>query len=107
MNGNLQRAVVEMAKEWRTDKVLKELDALLAIMDHKNSYILSGSGDVIEPDDRIITIGSGSGYALAAARAFIESGNKDPEKIVKQSLTIVSDICIYTNNQITVIKSNG
>ena len=105
MNGNLQRAVVDLAKDWRTDKILKELDALLAIMDKKNSYLLSGSGDVIEPDDQIITIGSGSGYALAAARAFINSGEKNPAKVVKASLKITSDICIYTNDSITVLKA--
>ena len=105
MNGNLQRAVVDLAKDWRTDKILKELDALLAIMDKKNSYLLSGSGDVIEPDDQVITIGSGSGYALAAARAFIESGEKNAEKIVDKSLQITSEICIYTNNSITVLKA--
>lgn len=103
-HGNLQRAVVEMAKDWRTDKILRELDALLAIMDRKYSYLLSGSGDVIEPDDRIITIGSGSGYALAAARAFLSTGEKDPTKIVRKSLDIVSDICIYSNNQITILE---
>ncbi len=102
--GKLQRAVVEMAKDWRTDKILRELDALLAIMDRKNSYLLSGSGDVIEPDDKIITIGSGSGYALAASRAFLSSGEKNPTKIVKNSLEIVSDICIYSNNQITILE---
>ena len=105
MNGNLQRAVVELAKDWRTDKILKELDALLAIMDHRNSYLLSGSGDVIEPDDQIITIGSGSGYALAAARAFIRSGVKDPKKVVQQALEITADICIYTNNKITILDT--
>ena len=104
MNGNLQRSVVELAKDWRTDKILKDLDALLAIMDNKNSYLLSGSGDVIEPDDRVITIGSGSGYALAAARAFIESGEKDPRKIVHRSLEITAEICIYTNNRITILE---
>ena len=103
-HGNLQKAVVEMAKDWRTDKILRELDALLAIMDKNNSYLLSGSGDVIEPDDRIITIGSGSGYALAASRAFLNSGEKDPKKIVRKSLEIVSDICIYTNDHINILE---
>ncbi len=104
--GNLQRAVVEMAKDWRMDKILRELDALLAIMDKKKAFILSGSGDVIEPDNQIISIGSGSGYALAAARAYKNSGEKNPEKIVKESLKIVSDICIYTNSHITVMEIN-
>ena len=105
VNGNLQKAVVEMAKDWRTDKVLKELDALLAIMDNKSAYLLSGSGDVIEPDDQIISIGSGSGYAVAAARAFIDAGEKDPSKIVKKAMSITADLCIYTNENITILKA--
>ena len=103
-NGNLQRAVVDMAKEWRTDKMLKDLDALLAIMDAKSSYLLSGSGDVIEPDDQVISIGSGSGFAISAARAFIKAGEKNPSSVVEQSLKIASDLCIYTNDNITIIK---
>ena len=105
VNGNLQKAVVEMAKEWRTDKILKELDALLAIMDSRSAYLLSGSGDVIEPDDQIISIGSGSGYAVAAARAFIQAGEKDPAKIVKKALNITADLCIYTNDNITIMTA--
>ncbi len=105
MNGNLQKAVVALAKDWRMDKMLRELDALLAIMDHKYSYILSGSGDVIEPDGHIITIGSGAGYAMAAAKAFIKSGEKDPVKVVRGSLKITSEICIYTNEHITVLET--
>jgi len=105
VNGNLQKAVVEMAKDWRTDKILKELDALLAIMDIKSAYLLSGSGDVIEPDDQIISIGSGSGYAVAAARAFIEAGEKDPAKIVKKAMGITANLCIYTNDNITILKA--
>ena len=103
-NGNLQRAVVDMAKEWRTDKMLKELDALLAIMDSKSSYLLSGTGDVIEPDDQVISIGSGSGFAISAARAFIKAGEKKPSAVVEQSLKIAADLCIYTNDNITIIK---
>ncbi len=105
MNGNLKKAVVDLAKDWRTDKILRELDALLAIMDSKNSFILSGSGDVIEPDNHIVSIGSGSGYALAAANAFIKSGLKDPLKIVKESLKITANICIYTNDHITILEN--
>jgi len=97
VNGNLQKAVVEMAKDWRTDKILKDLDALLAIMDTKSAYLLSGSGDVIEPDDQVISIGSGSGYAVAAARAFLNAGEKNPSVIVKNSMKITSELCIYTN----------
>ena len=105
VNGNLQKAVVEMAKEWRTDKILKDLDALLAIMDGKSAYLLSGSGDVIEPDDQVISIGSGSGYAVAAARAFIEAGEKDPVRIVKKAMNITAKLCIYTNDHITILKA--
>lgn len=105
VHGNLQKAVVEMAKDWRTDKILKELDALLAIMDSKSAYLLSGSGDVIEPDDQIISIGSGSGYAVAAARAFIEAGEKDPAKIVKKAMGITANLCIYTNDNITILTA--
>ena len=103
--GQLTRACVELAKDWRTDKILKELDALLAIMDSKSAYLLSGSGDVIEPDDQIISIGSGSGYAVAAARAFIEAGEKDPAKIVKKAMGITANLCIYTNDNITILKA--
>ena len=105
VNGNLQKAVVEMAKEWRTDKILKDLDALLAIMDTKSAYLLSGSGDVIEPDDQVIAIGSGSGYAVAAARAFLEAGEKDPAKIVNKAMNITAKLCIYTNDYITILKA--
>ena len=105
VNGNLQKAVVEMAKEWRTDKILKDLDALLAIMDHKSAYLLSGSGDVIEPDDLVISIGSGSGYAVASARSYLDAGEKDPVIIVKKALKITADLCIYTNDNITILKA--
>jgi ATP-dependent HslUV protease subunit HslV len=91
---NLQRAAVELAKEWRTDKYLRELDAYLALMDGKHSYILSGSGDVIDPEGPVISIGSGSGYAMAAARALITAGWKE----------LTSEICIFTNNQITILE---
>jgi len=105
VNGNLQKAVVEMAKEWRTDKILKDLDALLAIMYHKSAYLLSGSGDVIEPDDMVISIGSGSGYAVASARSYLDAGEKDPAIIVKKALKITADLCIYTNDNITILKA--
>ena len=105
VNGNLQKAVVEMAKEWRTDKILKDLDALLAIMDTKSAYLLSGSGDVIEPDDKVISIGSGSGYAVAAARAYLDAGEQDPSVIVQKALQITADLCIYTNDNITILTA--
>ncbi|UCH10391.1 MAG: ATP-dependent protease subunit HslV, partial [Fidelibacterota bacterium] len=101
---NLQRAAVELAKEWRTDKYLRELDAFLALMDARNSYILSGSGDVIDPEDNVISIGSGSGYAMAAARALIKAGEKDPKTVVKSALEITADICIYSNDQLTILE---
>ena len=105
VNGNLQKAVVEMAKDWRTDKILRELDALLAIMDTKSAYLLSGSGDVIEPDDQVIAIGSGSGYAVAASRAYLDAGEKNPEVIVKNAMKITADLCIYTNDKITILEA--
>ena len=103
-NQNLQRAAVELAKEWRTDKYLRELDAMLALMDAKDSYLLSGSGDVIDPDDSVISIGSGAGYATAAARALIVAGKKDPRKIVEMAMSITADLCIYTNHQLTILE---
>ena len=105
VNGNLQKAVVEMAKDWRTDKILRELDALLAIMDTKSAYLLSGSGDVIEPDDQVISIGSGSGYAVAASRAYLDAGEKNPAVIVKNAMKITADLCIYTNDKITILEA--
>ncbi len=101
---NLQRAAVELAKEWRTDKYLRELDAFLALMDTRHSYILSGSGDVIDPEDQLISIGSGSGYALAAARALIMSGEKNPRVVVQKALEITADISIYSNDYITILE---
>lgn len=101
-HGNLPRASVELAKEWRSDKYLRQLDALLAVMDKKNTFLLSGTGDIIEPDDGIIAIGSGGPYALAAARAFIKSSKLDAKEVARQALKIASEICIYTNDRITV-----
>ena len=103
-SGNMPRAVVELAKEWRTDRILRRLEAMLVIMDNKNSFVISGDGDVLEPDDDIITIGSGSAYALAAARAYLDGTRFSAVNIVEKSLTIASSICIYTNDNITVIE---
>lgn len=100
--GNLSRAAIELAKEWRMDRALRRLEALLIVADQDNSFILSGTGDVIEPDDGIVAIGSGGPYALAAARAILRFADFPPKKIVKEALKISSEICIYTNNQITV-----
>lgn len=101
-SGNLQRAAVELAKEWRTDKYLRRLEALLIIMDKKQGFLISGNGDVIEPDDGILAIGSGGTYALAAARALLQNTKFTPEVIVEKSLHIAADICIYTNENIVL-----
>lgn len=103
-NGNLQRAAVEMAKEWRKDKFLQKLQALLVVMDREHSLIISGQGDVIEPDDQILAIGSGGMYALAAARALKEHAPElSAREIVEQSLHIAADIDIYTNHNLTLL----
>ncbi|MFH1220634.1 MAG: ATP-dependent protease subunit HslV [Candidatus Eisenbacteria bacterium] len=100
--GNLTRAVVELAKEWRTDKMLRRLEALLAVMDKEHSFIVAGTGEIIEPDDGIVAIGSGGGYAMAAARALVKYSNLEASAIVEESLKIASHICVYTNDNITV-----
>ena len=100
--GNLARAAVELAKEWRTDKILRRLEALLAVMDGEHSLIVAGSGEVIEPDDGIVALGSGGAYALAAARALVKHSDLGAAEIVKESLTVASGICVYTNDQITI-----
>ncbi|NOZ75270.1 MAG: ATP-dependent protease subunit HslV [FCB group bacterium] len=102
--GDLRRAVVELAKEWRMDKVLRNLDALLALMDKKHSFIVSGDGNVIEPDGPVVAIGSGGGYAQSAAAAFLEGTKMEAPQIVKQSLKIASELCIYTNDSLTVLE---
>ena len=103
-NGQLQRSVVELAKEWRTDKYLRNLDALLALMDRRQSYLVSGDGNVVEPDGPVIAVGSGAGYAQAAASAFLSCKVTSPKEIVQRSLEITADICIYTNHQITILE---
>lgn len=97
--GNLPRAAVELAKEWRTDRFLRRLEALLAVLDKDHSMIISGNGDVIEPEDGIVAIGSGGPYALAAARALKEYSDLDAKEIVKKSLEIAASICVYTNDK--------
>ena len=101
--GNLPRAAVELAKDWRTDKYLRRLEALMAVADKKNSYILSGTGDVLEPEDGIIGIGSGGNYALAAAKVLIDT-DLNAEDVAKKAIKIASDICVFTNNNITIEK---
>ncbi len=104
-NGNLQRAAVELAKEWRKDKFLQKLEALLVVMDQDTSLLISGQGDVIEPDDQILAIGSGGAYALSAARALQKNApNLSAKEIVEKSLHIAADICIYTNHNITILE---
>ena len=102
--GNLSRASVELAKEWRSDRVLRRLDALLVVCDRENGFVLSGNGEIIEPDDGILAIGSGGSYALAAARALAAHTTIPPVEIVRKALTIAGEICIYTNANITVIE---
>ena len=100
--GNLPRAAVELAKDWRTDRVLRRLEALLAVADADASFIVSGTGDVIEPDDGLIGIGSGGPFALAAARALCSHSALDASQIAEQALRIAAGICVYTNEHITV-----
>lgn len=100
--GNLKRAAVELGKDWRTDKILRRLEALLIVADNDDMFLISGSGDVIEPDDNVIAIGSGGPYAQAAARALMLHSSLEAEEIVRNALQIASEICIYTNNNITV-----
>lgn len=101
-HGNLQRAAVELAKDWRTDKILRHLEAFLIVSDRHTSLLISGTGDVIEPDDGIIAIGSGGLYALAAARALLQFSQKTAREICEESLRIASQICVYTNANIVV-----
>ena len=102
-SGNLPKAAVELAKEWRTDRSLQKLEAVIAVTDKKHIFLLSGTGDVIEPDDGIVAIGSGGDFALAAARALKFANPKlSAERIARKSLEIAAEICIYTNNNITV-----
>ncbi len=100
--GNLTRAAIELAKDWRTDRSLRRLEALLCVADAKNSFIVSGNGDVIEPEDDIMAIGSGGAYAQAAARALARNTELDARSIVEKALGIAADICIYTNRNITI-----
>ena len=100
--GNLMRSAVELAKDWRTDRVLRRLEAMLAVADRESSLIITGMGDVIEPESGLIAIGSGGPYAQSAARALLENTQLDAESIVRKALSIAADLCIYTNHQIVV-----
>ena len=101
--GNLSRAAVELAKDWRTDKYLRRLEALMAVGDKENSFIISGTGDVLEPEGDVIGIGSGGNYALAATKVLMET-KMTAEEIAKKSIKVASEICLYTNNNITLEK---
>ncbi len=101
-HGNLNRAVVELAKDWRTDRALRHLEALLLVADEKNTYLVSGNGDVIEPDDGIVAIGSGGPFALVAARALAEHTTMTAKEIVEEAMRLAAQICIFTNDQVTI-----
>jgi ATP-dependent HslUV protease, peptidase subunit HslV len=100
--GDITRAAVELAKDWRTDRILRRLEALLLVADRKATFLISGTGDVIEPDEGVIAIGSGGTFAYAAARAYLDSSTLSARDIAERSLKIASEICIYTNTEITV-----
>ena len=101
--GKTRKAAVELAKDWRSDRVLRRLEALLAVTDTEHGLIISGTGEVIEPDDGILAIGSGGPYALAAARALVSSTDLEPKDVVRRALGIAGEICVYTNTNITVL----
>ena len=101
---NLSRAAVELAKDWRSDRVLRRLEALLVVCDANSGFVLSGTGEIIEPDDGILAIGSGGSYALAAARALAKNTDLPPREIVRRALEIAGEICVYTNTNITVLE---
>jgi ATP-dependent HslUV protease subunit HslV len=100
--GNLTRASVDFAKEWRTDRILRRLEAMMIVADREKVYLLSGDGNILEPDDGVTAIGSGGSYALAAARALVANTNMQPRQIVEEAMRIASEICIYTNDKIVV-----
>jgi ATP-dependent HslUV protease subunit HslV len=103
--GNLPRAAVELAKDWRSDRVLRRLEALLIVVDIHHGFIISGTGELIEPDDGILAIGSGGSYALAAARALVHNTNLEPKEVVERAMQIAGEICIYTNTNISVLET--
>lgn len=100
-NGNLKRAAVELAKDWRTDRVLRRLDALLVVADPESSLVISGAGDVVEPDDGIIAVGSGGNFALAAARVLVKHSQLDARTIAEEAMRAAAAICVFTNEQLT------
>jgi ATP-dependent HslUV protease subunit HslV len=102
VNGNLRRAAVEIAKDWRTDRLLRRLEALLVVADRESSLVVSGTGDVIEPEDGICAIGSGGNFALAAARALVRHSTLDARHIAEEALRTAAEICVYTNDQLVI-----
>lgn len=100
--GNLKRGAVEMAKDWRTDRVLRRLEAMIIVANNTETYLLSGTGDVIEPDDGLVAIGSGGNYALSAARALLENTDYTAREIATKAMAIAADICLYTNHSLTI-----
>ena len=102
VNGNLRRAAVELAKDWRTDRLLRRLEALLVVADRESSLVVSGTGDVIEPEDGLCAIGSGGNFALAAARALVKHSPLDARQIAEEAMRIAADICVYTNDRLVV-----
>ena len=100
--GNLERASVELARDWRTDRMLRRLEAMMIVSDTQSTFLLSGTGDLIEPDDGIVAVGSGGPYAMAAARALARHSDLDAKKIAKEAMVIASDICVYTNSSFTI-----
>jgi len=105
--GSLQRAAVELAKDWRTDRYLRRLEAMLVVMNAESTLLISGTGDVIEPDEGVIAIGSGGSYALAAARALLRNSDLPAPEVARRSLEIAAEICVYTNNEIIVEEMGG
>jgi ATP-dependent HslUV protease subunit HslV len=100
--GNLERASVELARDWRTDRLLRRLEAMMIVADRKSTFLLSGTGDLIEPDDGIVAVGSGGAFAMAAARALVQHSPLDARQIAEESMRIAADICIYTNPTLTI-----
>lgn len=101
-HGNLARAAVELAKDWRTDRVLRRLDALMVVADREHVFVLSGGGDIVEPDDGVAAVGSGGPYALAAARALLQHSPLSAEEIAREALRLAAEICVFTNDRVTV-----
>ena len=102
--GNLERSAVELARDWRTDRLLRRLEAMMIVADRKSTFLLSGTGDLIEPDDGIVAVGSGGNYALAAARALLPDATLSAREVVERAMNIAADICVFTNRNLTVLE---